>query len=526
MFLPTADLWTRLNRNYARLEETKYYPQNVFQRAREHERWPGDTEGRTLLAWVLLARATGRPPRHLAEMLALWPAEVNARGYFGKIYADGISEQQLSSHGWVLQALAELQRAAEAGHEWATPHDARALALPIIENLFLPTADAYTVYPIDPAGRETAGSYSGSHQKQIGPWILSTDVGCFTIGMTGLIDAAEAFGLLALSTPKEPAPLIEAMIARFLAIDLKAIQAQTHATLTALRGLARWSRITANPALWSEIATRYQLYTDFAWTETYANFNWFDRPRWTEPCAMVDSLIVAMELWRHTRDDRYLEHAQLIWFNALGHGFRTNGGFGCDNCPGADGDTDLIFSTEESHWCCTMRGAEGLYRMCEYQVIENTDPSTGSGQAGSLTLPFGLPGDYTSAAASLRIESTYPYSATWKLTNRGSTPLTVRLFIPHWIEGIDGSPFCSSIIPPHSSIEMAGTLIARERPCLCSTHSFNPAFPAGTIRMNGPLVLARYGEADNTWKPIFDDYLRGDMTKSRSAKKLIRVQTT
>lgn len=512
-FLPTADLWTRLNRNYARLEETKYYPHNVFQRDRQHEKWPGDTEGRTLLAWILLARATGRPPRHLAEMLALWPSEVNARGYFGRIYTDGISEQQLSSHGWVLQALAELHRAARAGCDWATPHDARALAQPIIDNLFLPTAPAYAAYPIDPAQRESSGSYSGSHQQQIGAWILSTDVGCFTIGMTGLLDAAEAFG-----RTDRLAPLVEAMIARFLAIDVRAIQAQTHATLTALRGLARWSRITANPGLWSEIAARYRLYTDFAWTESYANFNWFGRPRWTEPCAMVDSLMIAMELWRHTRDDSYLEHAQLVWFNALGHGFRTNGGYGCDTCPGADGETDLGFSTEESHWCCTMRGSEGLHRLTEYQVFHDND--------GALVLPFGLPGDYTSAAASLRIASTYPHAATWTFTNRGATPLTVRLFTPSWIEGLPATDRWLTVsLAPGASHTVSGTLTARERPCLCSTHAVNPAFPAGTIRMSGPLILARYGATDDTWKPIFDDYLRGDMTKPHSAKKLIRVPT-
>ena len=534
-FTPTADLWTRLNRNYTRLEETKYYPENVFQRSKEHTRWPGDTEGRTLLAWVLLARATGRPPRHLAEMLALWPTEVNTYGYFGKIYTDGISEQQLASHGWVLQALAELHRAAEAGEAWAARHDARALALPIIDNLFRPTAQAYADYPIDPAERESAGEYSGSHLKQIGPWILSTDVGCFTIGMAGLIDAADAFGLR-----DDLAPLIGAMIARFLAIDLKEIKAQTHATLTALRGLVRWSRLTADPTLWSEIADRYQLYTDFAWTEHYANYNWFDRPRWTEPCAVVDSLIVAMELWQHTREDRYLEHAQLIWFNALGHGQRANGGFGCDNCPGADGETELKFSTEEAHWCCTMRGAEGLFRLTEYQVFHDMD--------GALLLPFGLPGDYVATkgsrqskepgteSASLHIVSAYPHRAEWSLTNTGSTPLIVRLFVPPWIEGLrctnpqsfeNDTPdakrgaWLTIELAPGTNHSMEGSLLTRERPCLPATTTFNPAAPPGTIRMNGPLVLARYGVDEDTWKPIFDDYLRGNMSKAHSAKTLI-----
>ena len=78
-----------------------------------------------------------------------------------------------------------------------------------------------------------------------------------------------------------------------------------------------------------------------------------------------------MELWKHTQNQDYLEQAQLIWFNALGHAQRSNGGFGCDNCPGADGEVELKFKVKEAHWCCTMRGAEGLFRINETQVIES-----------------------------------------------------------------------------------------------------------------------------------------------------------
>ena len=83
-FSPSGDLWTRLHRNFARLEEEKYWPQNVFQRERAFEKWPGDIEGRTLLSWCMLAQATGREPRYLEETLRRWPSELNERGYFGK----------------------------------------------------------------------------------------------------------------------------------------------------------------------------------------------------------------------------------------------------------------------------------------------------------------------------------------------------------------------------------------------------------------------------------------------------------
>lgn len=508
-FTPAGDLWTRLQRNYSRLEETRYYPENVYQREKAATRWPGDLEGRTLLSWVLLARACGRPPRYLTEMLAMWESEVNRLQYFGNIYTDGISEQQLSSHGWVLQALAELQRAQEAEHSWATGHDPKAMALPIIKNLFLPTRDAYAEYSIDPSEREAAGEYSGSHLKQIGPWILSTDVGCFTIGMAGLIDACEAFDLKDLC-----GGLIETMIERFLSLDLVAIQAQTHATLTALRGMIRWSQMTGDESLWGEIEKRYQLYTGTAWTETYANYNWFERPRWTEPCAMVDSLMVVMALWRKTGKRTYLEQAQLIWFNALGHGQRTNGGFGCDNCPGADGETDLHFSTPESHWCCTMRGSEGLARMCQYQVVR---------ARGVLQLLFGLPGEYRDGGQHIRIDSPYPSHASWRIHNLGTESVTLEMFIPSWVGGIETDEGWLTLhLAPGEDATIQGQLEKTERTLQPATKRLNPDFGEGTIRMKGPLVLARYGEE---WHPIWQDYLRADMSMERSIKQLIVRKT-
>ncbi|MGF1451956.1 MAG: hypothetical protein ACFB21_07785 [Opitutales bacterium] len=507
-FLPTGDLWTRLCRNYARLEEETYYPENVFKREGVNTKWPGDAEGRTLLAWVLLGQATGRAPRYLAGTLARWPHEVNEAGYFGRQYSDGISEQQLSGHGWVLQALAELERWLPEGPAWQR-------AQPIIDNLFLPTADAYAQYSIDPSQREAAGEYSGSHLKQLGPWILSTDVGCFAVGMAGLIDACEAFG-----QQTRLKTLIEAMLGRFLAIDLVTIQAQTHATLTGCRALLRWARLTRQADLVDEVAKRFELFTATAWSETYANFNWFDRPKWTEPCAVVDALMVAMELWRLTSTTTYLQQAQVIWFNALGHGQRANGGFGCDNCPGADGSTELAFSVPEAHWCCTMRGAEGLARMTQYCAAREGD---------SLFLPFGLPGDYMAGESRLSVHTSYPRNATWHLANGGSEALPVALFLPPWIAGIpergdDG--WLRLTVPAGEVVEINGHLTEGERPLLPPTTRFAEQHGVSAVtgqplavRYRGPLLLADYGGGD--WRPIADDFLRHDLRKETSAKTLL-----
>lgn len=70
---PGSELLMRVERNYGRLEESKYQPDNVFLTMEQSWGWPGDTEGRTILALVLDAQRTGRAPKHLDEILRRLP---------------------------------------------------------------------------------------------------------------------------------------------------------------------------------------------------------------------------------------------------------------------------------------------------------------------------------------------------------------------------------------------------------------------------------------------------------------------
>jgi hypothetical protein len=187
--------------------------------------------------------------------------------------------------------------------------------------------------------------------------------------MEGLIHA------YAVTHDEELRPVIDELIGVFLRIDLLSIKAQTHATLTALRGLLRYAALTGDRRYISEAASRFLLYTQYGMTENFANYNWFCRyDTWTEPCAIVDSYLLAVQLWQQTRDVAYLQWAEQIYFNALCRGQRHNGGFGCDNCPGkGSGTPALKVSTPEAHWCCTMRGAEGLSNAARYSMFQHAD---------------------------------------------------------------------------------------------------------------------------------------------------------
>ncbi len=355
-----GELSERINRNYGRMETPLYQPASLFWTEEESGGWPADKEGRTILALVMDARASGRQPKYLDEILTLLPENLNERGYMGTIH-DDVDEQQLSGHGWLLRGLCEY-------HEWTGDTIVLDMACKIAENLFLPIGPRMASYPIDAERRRNGvGDMSGSTQNTVDGWRLSSDIGCVFIGMDGLIHYYKY------NRDPRIRSLIELMIDRFFRIDLVGIKAQTHATLTALRGILRYMDITGDRSLLPEVEKRWKLYKEHGMTENNENFNWFDRrDTWTEPCAVVDSYMVAVRLWQLTRREEYIADAERIYYNGLCVAQRANGGFGCDK-PLGDVYSDISINADEAHWCCTMRGGEGLARVAESSYFVSDD---------------------------------------------------------------------------------------------------------------------------------------------------------
>ncbi len=414
-----GELLKRSMKNFDRLEDDLYQPGNIF--SDKHPtislEWPGDFEGRTILALVLQAQATHRPPVYLDEIMRILPLKFNTAGYLGAIQGDTINEQQLSGHGWLLRGLCEY-------YIWKKDEKVKKYIQDIIQNLALPTRGHHKDYPIMPEERKSnVGEMAGTSQNVINNWLLSSDIGCDFVFLDGIV---QAYGFF--PTP-ELKSLIDEMIARFLQIDLVAIKAQTHATLTGLRALMRYDEITGDQQLLNEVIKRYQIYRKQGITENYENFNWFCRPEWTEPCAIIDSYILAVQLWQKTGDAEYLRDAHLIYYNAICHTQRENGGFGCDNCTGPV-DLQLKVKAYEAYWCCTMRGGEGLARAIQYNYFTKDD---------NLYIPF----FHTSAATismggnQLMLQETtgYPFNGRTSFTiepKSGHAKIMVHLFAPSW----------------------------------------------------------------------------------------------
>ncbi len=355
-----GELAARIDRNFDRLETEMYYPENVYWTEEESGGWPADKEGRTMLGLILDSRASGRTPLYLQQMMDMLPEHLNGKDYMGTIH-ENVNEQQISGHGWLLRALCEW-------YEWKNDPKALEIACGIAENLFIPVQPYIAQYPLTAAERITGeGDMSGHTANTVNGWQLSTDIGCVFIGMEGLIHYYKH------DRNPEIKALIDEMIGLFLKMDLVDIKAQTHASLTALRGMIRYADITGDDSLIPEIESRWALYEKYGMTENFGNFNWFGRyDTWTEPCAIIDSYLLAVQLWMKTRNPHYLEMAEKIYFNGICVAQRENGGFGCDKPVGPSFD-DISINADEAWWCCTMRGGEGLGRAAEYAYFTEGD---------------------------------------------------------------------------------------------------------------------------------------------------------
>lgn len=411
----SGELAERIARNFDRLETEYYWPENVYWSEEKSGGWPADKEGRTILALTLDAQASGRVPIYLDTLLKMLPGHLNTKGYLGTIHP-GADEQQLSGHGWLLRGLCEY-------YEWTGDKNVLAYAGTIADSLFLPILPLIKDYPADPASRVSdTGDMSGSTQNTVNSWRLSSDVGCVFIGMDGLIHYYKY--------DRDPRikEAIDSLVSLYLSIDLVKIKAQTHASLTALRGLLRYSDITGDSTLLPEVEKRWKLYKDYGMTENFENYNWFERyDTWTEPCAIIDSYLTAVQLWMKTRNPAYLEDAEKIYLNGIASTQRANGGFGCDKPTGVDYH-HLAIHADEAYWCCTMRGGEGLGRTAEYSYFTAGD---------TLFIPFYRESslELKDRKLALRQSTDYPFGSRVEFTLEKvpNREMSLAFFIPSYM---------------------------------------------------------------------------------------------
>ena len=344
----------KTEKNFARLSEPLYQIENIFQR--ESYEWYGDWEGRALLAFVCQYLLTGKKIPCMDSMVALLPEKTNKYLYFGKPFDGKIAdEHQRSGHSWYLRALIKF------AHTFRNDN-ALKIAESTLEHLYLPLREKYKNYPIKRRA-ETGGGVSGNACKIQNDWLLSTDIGCAFMPIDGLAHYYAA------TKDERTAELLKIMIDVFMRIDKAEIKMQTHAALSAARGIIEFFEAGGEEKYLQYAKDIFALYIGHGMTLNYENFNWFGRPdTWTEPCAIVDSMIVTLKLFRLTNDLTYKTLARRIWFNGLQFCQRFNGGAGTNSCVTSENPV-LKINSFEAPFCCTMRYAEGLLYAAENNEI-------------------------------------------------------------------------------------------------------------------------------------------------------------
>ena len=480
---PAGELATRLDLNFDRLEGEEYQPRQEYVGGD----WPGDFPGRLILALSHLERVTDRNAKYLERIVRELPAQFNAQAYLGEVLP-GFDEQQLSGHGWLVSGLIEHWKL--TGRE-----ESLHVAIRITENLFLPLRGRIGTYPRKLEQRVIGGSYGGNIAATIGDWRLSTDIGCAFIALEGLVRVA-------IETNRDDLKaLVCEMFEVFEAIDLIEISAQLHASLSAAGMFLEYHAAFGHAGMLGVARRAYHLFRTTAITENYANYNWFRRPFWTEPCAIVDSFRLALGLWRHTGEAHYLDDAHHIYFNALGFAQKPHGGFGCDNCVGAEASY-LETRYFDPVGCCNMRGSVGLAAVVEHIYLRRPDDS--------LILGFYFDSraelDFADGHMSLVQETRYPLEGriTLKiLTSSVTTEKALHFFVPPWVDwgkiglkvnGRSAAPavardflIVKALWKAGDEIELSFPIVLRTQPPI-NQHSLLARY---TYR-HGPLVLGVY----------------------------------
>ena len=454
--------------------------------------FPGDAIGRAINGLTLLSRALHQPaPAGLQEIMHRCPELANHDGYLGpKLPESRANEDVLAAHNGFACGLAEYAL-------WTKDRQAAESLQRVVANLFVPARAAIACY------RENSKAATEAN------WHLSGgDIGQLFLSLEGM---TRAYALV--PTPEFKAT-IETAIDRYRKLDLVGIDAQTHAMLSAAIGILRWHEIHHRPEDLAFAAALYQQYRDLAMTDTYENYNWFNKPHWTEACAVCDSFILTVNLWRLTQRPNYLEDAHLILFNGLLPGQLCNGGFGTGPCVGPATGVRRTRQHAEAAFCCSMRGGEGLARAMQYSYLLDRD---------TVVLPFYSDNTVTlrlsNGACRIRQKTGYPHHGQVRLEvleSQVNQETKLRFFVPPWAVrntfriSVHGRKIESPVAESFAEVAVrldAGTVIEvafqQERGPRPALHPDKA--PGARRYFDGPLLLGSATEnADEPFTPILD----------------------
>lgn len=353
-----GDLLRRILLNRKRMSDDLYRPNLVFTSGGD---WPGDFEGRAILSLCSLFHALDGYPKEqkdvldqLEEIFSEIHKHTNSHYYFGDILNDHIYEQQISGNSWYLRGLVSY-------YQITKQEKYLEQIKKITEQFLVKLSNFYDDYPTD-AIREDGGVGGHTLHGSYGSWYLSSDVGCAFIMLDGASAVYEIYPHVELKK------FIEKMIEMFSNINFIKMKCQTHAVLSCARGIFRFYKVTQEKKYLELVEDIFKQYLNHGMTLDYSNINWFSRPdTWTEPCCIIDSLLLSKQLYLETAKTEYLRLFNRIYVNTLRTFQRDNGGAGCSTCA-TNENQKIHMHLYEAYFCCTMRFAEGLFEIADFSA--------------------------------------------------------------------------------------------------------------------------------------------------------------
>lgn len=408
-----GDLFRRIELNRNRLKDSMYLAKDLFD---QNDSWPGDFQGRDILALTSLYKAyEGYDDKQkdvlkqLEDIFALLDQKVNRYGYFGKEFnGEYVNEQQVSSNSWFIRGLVNYYN--------ITKNDKYLKQIKsIVDNFLVPISSFYERYPTQRKKQDLGGVSGFNDGTVINGWELSTDIGCAFIMLDGISAAYEVY------QDEKVKNIIELMINAFLKIDYLNLECQTHATLSCTRGIIRYSKY--NKKYFNYAVRIFDDYLSKGMTYDYANINWFNRfTTWTEPCGIIDSMIIARKLYEITKEEKYLDVFNRIYTNSLRTFQRINGGAGCSTC--AIKDNYLMKSyLYEAFFCCTMRLGDGLCYLTNFSIVNNEN---------NLIVNFPVKLEYEDDNISFLLDNEFYYNDNRIIINvtRLIKPIVLKIRLP------------------------------------------------------------------------------------------------
>lgn len=343
-----GDLQERISLCRSRMSETDYSSEFVFKPLSYD--WPGDWEGRTLLAMECLKNYYGNEIQNFTGCLRELEKHLNKEGYFGNIVdAENVNEQQLAGNSWFLRFLCER-------YDHAKDEEILKKIQDVVYNFYLKIECSIKNYPVNVDGSDGSNYAAGRIFEKVDEWNLSSDSGCIYISLDGL---SHAHSIL---KDERLGSLIKWMCMAFISTNFSKKNFQSHAFLSGLRGMVRYYVVSGDTEVYQGAKKMFDYYLDTSLNFVYESYGVVNKPLGSEGCAVVDQAMLCAQFYKLTGDVKYLELYRKMYVNAIRTTQRSNGGMGCNVAVG-DGKQDFARSVPEfaeATWCCTMRGCEGI----------------------------------------------------------------------------------------------------------------------------------------------------------------------